>query len=177
MKEGQTVSTPKGRGTVVYVEDDFVVVELSNGVEMDFSSSDIAPFVEGERNQEAANAAGTGQSTKVDVVLNAVLAGMLDRIPRIVEPKGDITDEQCAQVFENLGTLAMATIERLGEQAVAMAPETAFCLAPAEGEAFPKLLLCAMVVGEPPSRLVKMSPTQLQLRYYANLGEALVPSV
>lgn len=168
--EGQEVMTPRGKGVIVYVEDDFVSVELSNGAEMDFNASDISNKIENDVAEDNDNdflTAPNGQRIHVSVFMEIMAA----RGDSVLVERSEVLKGQLRYINDSLGKKRVAEIEKVRNYVNQVDENKTFPLNVIKKEQDWKkdLFLLSLFLGSPPSTLHTLEREDIRKRFEGEL--------
>src|SRR5690625_515419 len=164
--EGQDVTTPRGEGRIVYIDDDIVFVELTNGAEMDFSLSDISAELEEEvLPDEDQEHMILKDATRIHA--SAVIEIMRARADGIMQERDQVLKGQLRQISRALGRASVRGLQKVMLYSREDGPEGCPVLA-IEGwdeEWKRELFLYALFLGSPPSTLATLENDEIRERF------------
>lgn len=166
--ENQEVMTPRGKGHIVYIEDDFVSVELTNGAEMDFDVSDLsADIVETNTGDREFDYLNISEDKRVRTA--TVIEIMSARADSIMSERHDVLKGHLRHISGALGKKNTREILKVFDY-VEAEDVFDFPLHMLHQEWKQELFLYALFLGGPPSTLSNLEKDAIKQRYLDELN-------
>lgn len=172
LKVGDEVITNNGlRGHISFIEDGYVSIELPSGAEMDYYVDDLKLYVAPESKPEQSTA-------KYPSIYHNIIFGMIEMIPLVAEDvsKINIDDTIYQDILDSLDNLSnfVNIAEKMANAAVDLDPKVGFIFDWNYKSGYQQLLICSMLIGIKPSKMVKMykegKMARIMLTGYANMA-------
>lgn len=169
--ENQKVMTPKGKGTIVYIEDDFVSVELDNGAEMDFTTADLSAEIEEKVVEEKEFewlATPAGSRLHASVALDIMTA----RADGILQERFEVLKGHLRHISSALGKKNCEEILKIRAYVLDRGEEN--CPLKAIRQDWKReLFLYALFMGSHPSTLANLEKEEIRERFAIEMGNYL----
>lgn len=178
-KIGDVVVTPKGRGNVLYIEGDYVSIQMKNGNEMDFDIKDLSKE-EGEENKITEEVFGVYRV--VDNLINMMIYNMwfiLEPVKNVEtgETLIDTTDEAYTKMLNDPMFESVINVVKMAcDHICRIDPRVSFFFEWDKQDDYGKVRLLATLIGNKPIRLIekyKERKSSLLMHMLLSLGKAI----